>query len=211
MVLWIFAYGSLMWSPGFHYDQKLVGYVKNYKRVFYQGNTDHRGTPENPGRTVTLLPYDGAICWGIAYCISDRDREQLVLSYLELREKEYDVRDYIDFYTESSPDVPSIHRMLVYIASSDSANKNYLGPAPLEDMACQIAKAVGPSGPNAEYLLRLQDTLIELGCHDDDIENLVHRVYKVIQHEKGCPMLNRVAKSTVVTIRGSIGPIERAS
>ena len=37
MVLWIFGYGSLVWKAGFEYDVRKTGYIKGYKRVFYQG------------------------------------------------------------------------------------------------------------------------------------------------------------------------------
>lgn len=37
MVFWIFGYGSLVWNPGFEYDEKLIGYIKDYKRVFDLG------------------------------------------------------------------------------------------------------------------------------------------------------------------------------
>jgi len=43
MVLWVFGYGSLIWNPGFDFDEKLIGYIKDYKRVFdlgmYNNNT----------------------------------------------------------------------------------------------------------------------------------------------------------------------------
>jgi hypothetical protein len=39
MVLWVFGYGSLVWKAGFEYDERIIGYVKGYRRVFYQGNT----------------------------------------------------------------------------------------------------------------------------------------------------------------------------
>lgn len=37
MVLWVFGYGSLVWNFGFEYDEKVIGYIKNYKRVFDLG------------------------------------------------------------------------------------------------------------------------------------------------------------------------------
>lgn len=37
MVMWVFGYGSLVWNPGFAYDARLVGFVRDYRRVFYQG------------------------------------------------------------------------------------------------------------------------------------------------------------------------------
>ena len=52
---------------------------------------------------------------------------------------------------------------LVYIASEDpTKNENYLGPASVGELAAQIASARGPSGPNAEYLYRLVDALVQV-------------------------------------------------
>jgi cation transport regulator ChaC len=136
--------------------------------ILYYGactaSTDHRGTKEYPGRTVTLEPKEGVITWGVAYRISGHDEESLVLSYLDLREREYDVRAYLDFFTVESSVTPAIKNVLVYIGSQNRMkNRFYLGPAPLEDMASQIAKAVGPAGPNYEYLFRLEEALGEIG------------------------------------------------
>lgn len=39
MVLWVFGYGSLVWNPGFDYDEKVIGFIKNYKRVFDLGRS----------------------------------------------------------------------------------------------------------------------------------------------------------------------------
>uniref|UniRef100_N1QZ02 glutathione-specific gamma-glutamylcyclotransferase n=1 Tax=Aegilops tauschii TaxID=37682 RepID=N1QZ02_AEGTA len=99
MVMWVFGYGSLVWNPGFAYDARLVGFVRDYRRVFYQGSTDHRGTPEFPGRTVTLEHQPGSTCWGVAYKISREQDKQTALEYLEVREKQYDEKVYLDLYT----------------------------------------------------------------------------------------------------------------
>ena len=37
MVFWVFGYGSLVWNPGFEYDEKVIGFIKDYKRVFDLG------------------------------------------------------------------------------------------------------------------------------------------------------------------------------
>ena len=57
---------------------------------------------------------------------------------------------------------------LTYVATSE--NPNYLGPAPIEDLAHQIHRAVGPSGPNVEYVMRLDEALREMGGRDDHVE-----------------------------------------
>ncbi|KAJ7562139.1 hypothetical protein O6H91_03G056000 [Diphasiastrum complanatum] len=163
MVLWIFGYGSLVWKAGFEYEEQIVGFIRDYRRVFYQGNTDHRGSPENPGRTVTLQPQEGAICWGVAYRVSGNDSEQLVLS------------------VESSSK-PAISGVLVYIGSSNrSDNKFYLGPAPVEEIASQIARSVGPAGPNHEYLFKLEEALRKIGREDEGVIELADEVRKMMQ------------------------------
>jgi cation transport regulator ChaC len=80
MVLWVFGYGSLLWKAGFDYEERVVGFIKGYRRVFHQASTDHRGTREYPGRTVTLERHEGEVTWGAAYRVSGKDEEQLVLS-----------------------------------------------------------------------------------------------------------------------------------
>jgi ChaC-like protein len=52
--IWIFGFGSLIHNPGFEYADRRTGYIRGWRRVWYQGSTDHRGTVEKPGRTVTL-------------------------------------------------------------------------------------------------------------------------------------------------------------
>lgn len=46
---------------GFAYAESVQGYIKGYRRVFWQGSTDHRGTPAAAGRTVTLQPDPTAV------------------------------------------------------------------------------------------------------------------------------------------------------
>ncbi|KAG1364538.1 putative Gamma-glutamylcyclotransferase 2-1 [Cocos nucifera] len=62
MVLWVFGYGSLVWNPGFDFDEKIIGFIKDYRRVFDLACIDHRGTPENPARTCMLEARRGAVC-----------------------------------------------------------------------------------------------------------------------------------------------------
>ncbi|KAG5394467.1 hypothetical protein IGI04_024430 [Brassica rapa subsp. trilocularis] len=103
MVLWVFGYGSLIWNPGFDFDEQLIGYIKDYKRVFdLDMFPTHLGTPEHPARTCTLEQSTGAICWGAAYCFrGGPEKEKLAMEYLERRECEYDSKTVVEFYTVS--------------------------------------------------------------------------------------------------------------
>jgi cation transport protein ChaC len=99
------------------------------------------------------------------------------LQYLEVREKQYDEKIHLDLYTDSSPKVPAVENVTVYLATTNKeSNKNYLGPAPLEEMARQIYLAEGPSGPNKEYVFKLEDALNKLGVVDPHVQELANAV-----------------------------------
>ena len=151
---------------------------------------DHRGTPERPGRTVTLCEDPAAITWGVAYELDGSpEQQQATLSYLEWREKQYDVRCRTTLYSkEASKSKPTLTGLsadddshgeetvpdcLVYIAGPDlSRNANYLGPAPLDTIADQIANSTGPSGHNSEYLFKLAAAMRAMDVHDDELFSL---------------------------------------
>ena len=94
----------MVWNPGFEYDEKVIGFIKDYKRVFDLACIDHRGTPKNPARTCTLEHIERAIRWGAAYCVrGSPEKERATMEYLERRECEYDQKTLVDFYKEADP------------------------------------------------------------------------------------------------------------
>ncbi|XP_039121027.1 LOW QUALITY PROTEIN: gamma-glutamylcyclotransferase 2-1-like [Dioscorea cayenensis subsp. rotundata] len=183
MVLWVFGYGSLVWNPGFDFDERIVGYIKDYRRVFDLACIDHRGTPEHPARTCTLEAKKGAICWGAAYCVKGSiERERVAMQYLEKRECEYDLKSSVDFYKEGDDLRPALTKVLVFTSTPDKeANRYYLGPAPLEQMARQIATATGPCGNNRDYLFFLEKAMFNIGHEDGYVIELANKVRKVLR------------------------------
>src|SRR2546423_13816879 len=82
--LWVFAYGSLIWRPGFTHAERLPARLIGAHRALCVYSFVHRGTPERPG-LVLGLDHGGA-CRGIAYLVSAADRASTV-AYLRRREQ----------------------------------------------------------------------------------------------------------------------------
>lgn len=156
--VWLFGYGSLIWKADFDYIERRPAHIHGWSRRFWQGSHDHRGTPEAPGRVLTLVAEAGAECAGMAYRITPA-----VFEHLDVREKNGYLRHVVPltFRDGSSADG------LVYIAGPDNAA--WLGPAPEAAIAAHIAQAEGPSGRNRDYVTRLADALRALGAADEHV------------------------------------------
>ncbi|PIN02595.1 putative cation transporter [Handroanthus impetiginosus] len=208
MVFWVFGYASLVWNPGFEVDEKVIGFIKDYRRVFDLACIDHRGTPEHPARICTLEESKGAVCWGAAYCVrGGPEKEAAAMKYLERRECEYDKKTLVDFYREGDSDQPFVTGVIVFTSTPKISNKYYLGPARLEDMARQIATAFGPCGNNREYLFSLQKALVDIGHEDDNISELANEVRKVLVVVGGVLKEKKLSPSHV-PLKASLLPLK---
>jgi len=156
--VWLFGYGSLIWKADFPFIERRPASIAGWVRRFWQGSHDHRGTPDAPGRVVTLVPQENAVCHGMAYLVTP---EEFV--HLDHREK----NGYLRLPTEIRFDGGGSEKGLVYIARHDNAA--YLGEATEWEIARHIAGARGPSGPNVEYLVHLAHALRDMGHEDEHV------------------------------------------
>ena len=154
---WIFGYGSLIWRPGFRYRARRAGWIDGWSRRLWQRSTDHRGTPDAPGRVATLVPAAGARCGGAAYQVDDADLPA-VLDALHVREQQgYDFVE-LDVRLGDGAAVTA----MAWIATAE--NPYYVAHEPVEAIADVVRRSHGPSGSNAEYVLELDRALTELGA-----------------------------------------------
>ena len=158
---WVFGYGSLIYKVDFPYLRRQPAHIVGWERRFWQGSHDHRGTPDAPGRVVTLVSRVGRPCGGMAYCIAED-----VFDHLDFREKNGYVRVDTAIHLGDGSEVAGT----VYVAAP--GNFAYLGPDSMESIAAQIATSRGPSGSNRDYLLTLADALRQLGIHDEHVFEL---------------------------------------
>ena len=63
---------------------------------------------------------------------------------------------------------------LIYIATPD--NPDWLGEAPLPEIAAQVRSSSGPSGKNIEYVAELARALAEIGADDPHVFDLARHV-----------------------------------
>ncbi len=170
-MLWVFAYGSLMFRPEFPVERRVIAGIQGFERRFYQGSTDHRGVPGAPGRVVTLVARDGGTTWGLALGVA-AEHEARVLAQLDHRERGGYSRMLLPLVDRGGGDLG--HDALVYAALP--GNPDWLGPADLSEMAAQIRTARGPSGANVDYLRDLARELKRLDLADEHVQSLTEAV-----------------------------------
>jgi glutathione-specific gamma-glutamylcyclotransferase len=161
---WVFGYGSLIWHPGFAFADKRQARLRGYRRAFCMRSIHYRGTPDDPGLVLALDRDAAASCVGVAYHVAPHAAEA-TLGDLRARELVSDAYDEARLTVEL--DGGRAVEALAYV--SNPAHVQYCGGLSLEAQAEVIARAAGPSGPNADYLLNTVESLEALGLHDAEL------------------------------------------
>ena len=176
----IFAYGSIMWKPQFKYTSRQAAYVNGYVRRFWQSSDDHRGTPSLPGKVACLIRAEEAHyhernnlhhekVWGYMYEL-DRSELKHILHQLDVREQNGYVRTVSECFSREGL---SLGECFVYVCCKSHPSFGVCTDVDL--LAATVAEAKGASGPNIEYLLKLEECLDELGRPDEHITCLARK------------------------------------
>ena len=165
---WIFAYGSLMWRPGFAYEEARHARLIGYRRCFCIYSMYHRGSPDRPGLVLGLDR--GGTSEGIAYRISAANYPATV-QYLRGREQVSGVYREVRVAVALLGGVRREVMALTYVV--ERAHPSYAGRLPLALQARLIRGASGLSGINLDYLISTLGHLAELGIRERDLQRLL--------------------------------------
>lgn len=162
--LWVFAYGSLIWRPGFAHLGMHRALLRGWHRSFCLWSHRYRGTPEQPGLVLGLDR--GGACHGVAFKVAGGAAAE-VLRYLDDREL---------------PDGAEVvyHRRVVPVRLAEAGgaavsavtyvvnrgSRNYVPRLAPDRAAATIARGVGQMGANRDYLLNTLNHLSDIGVRD---------------------------------------------
>ncbi len=171
---WVFGYGSLMWNPGFEFEERVQARLTGYRRSLCVRSWVHRGTEARPGLVLGLDR--GGSCRGIAFRV-DPTLWPDTLAYL--RERELVTKVYLERSVRLKFDDGRQVTGLTYVV--DRAHPQYGGAVTVEEAAQIVASAVGQSGPNPTYVANTAAHLREMGIRDHWLEGVVAAIEAIGQ------------------------------
>ncbi len=177
-VYWVFAYGSLIWDPGFPYVEKQRAVIHGYHRRFCLYSNHYRGTPEEPGLVLGLDK--GGCCHGVAYAVAPEQTAD-VREYLWAREMSSNAYRPVMAPARLSDG----RRVMAQTFVTVPGHPQYAGRLAADLTARLIASSRGERGSNQAYLENTAAHLSTLGIRDVAMDRLVTEVRQLQQKEGG--------------------------
>jgi glutathione-specific gamma-glutamylcyclotransferase len=162
--VWIFAYGSLMWRPGFAYAEAAPAHLHGYHRRLCVFSWVHRGTRETPG--VVLGLDRGGSCRGWAFRVS-AEQEPEILAYLDGRELVTDV-----YWRKRLPVTVAGRRVPAWGYIVRREHPQYAGQLAPDQLLDLVRRGVGRSGHCRDYLVSTVAHLEGMGIVDGPLHAL---------------------------------------
>jgi cation transport protein ChaC len=169
--LWVFAYGSLMWRPGFAYLERVPARLIGLHRALCVFSFVHRGTPERPGLVLGLDR--GGMCRGIAYRVAAAARAH-TLNYLRSREQVTTV--YVETMRQVELEEKARRRVRAVCYIVDRSHVQYAGRLTLAQSLHHVRQGHGQSGANRDYVLETVRALEALGYREGDLHLLAEQL-----------------------------------
>ena len=166
--VWLFGYGSLIWNPILHFEERHVAKLRGYHRRFCLWSHVNRGSLHKPGLVLGLDA--GGSCRGVAFRIGAK-QAQNELRLLWRREMA------LGSYNPRWLNVNTGERDLSAIAFIVNRNHpNYAGRLPLETVLNTMIGTRGYLGTPAEYLHETIRGLLAHGVRDEYLMNIRKRI-----------------------------------
>jgi glutathione-specific gamma-glutamylcyclotransferase len=164
--LWIFAYGSLMWDPAFHFAEVRRGRALGYARRFILKDTfGARGTPENPGLMAALDVGPG--CEGLVFRIARNKAEHESGMFWR---RELIAYAYKPVFAKVETAFGAVEALTV-IADRTS---DYIRPdLSREEQVRYIATGAGFLGTSLQYIENIAGHFAALEVKDREVEELL--------------------------------------
>jgi cation transport protein ChaC len=171
--LWVFAYGSLMWSPGFPFRERLLARVHGYHRALCILSTRYRGTDRRPGLVMGLC--QGGSCWGVAYRIAD---SQVLGTLRRLWNREMPRRVYRPRLVPAQ--IGRSERKVSALAFiADPSHPAYVRELDLHGRARLVAQGIGERGHCIDYIRYTLEHMHEAGVRDPHLERILHAALRL--------------------------------
>ncbi len=162
--MWIFAYGSLMWRPGFDYEESAPAWLAGAHRALCVYSWVHRGTREKPGLVLGLD--HGGSCRGVAFRVAEKNRDA-TLEYLRARELVTDV--YRETWRPAHLHDPDARPVSALTYLVDRSHAQYAGNLPREKLLDFVRESTGISGRNRDYVIATASHMHTLGFRDETL------------------------------------------
>ena len=167
--VWVFAYGSLMWDPGFYFAEVRRAQLSDHERSFNYQVIAGRGTPTQPGLVLSLMPRPGRSCEGLAFRIAAErvEIETQILWRREMLRGGYNPK-WLDLQT------PQGH-VCALVFAANPEEPMYVHGLSQQETAHRLTQAQGHLGKNRDYLEQLAQQLQCLDIEDSYVIDL-HRL-----------------------------------
>jgi glutathione-specific gamma-glutamylcyclotransferase len=164
----LFAYGSLIWNPAFHFRRREIARVHGFHRRFCLWTHLGRGTSERPGLMLGLD--SGGSCRGVLYRIAAEDIEgELDIVW----RREMVTGAYRPCWVTAHA-ASGRRRAVTFLINH--AHERYAGRLEDEAVVEAVAHACGPLGACADYLFTTTAHLEQLGIADRSLRRLCRAV-----------------------------------
>ena len=172
--VWIFAYGSLIWSCPLIVSTQRVAEIRGWHRALCLNNVIGRGSPEIPGLTMALEV--GGQCTGIAMHVPE---DTLASELAILWRREMILDSYRPQWVEVCDAEGMVFGSAITFAVNDESEE-YIKGISYAEVVNRMATASGLLGSSADYLFQTLSGLNAEGVEDPDLDKLVKAVKRAM-------------------------------